>query len=175
MTTRGHTRFEGRVWRHVPAEAFALHVGFILRAHGRWNRPGRYGCLYTAATREGAIAEYRKALTKMGLTRSPMVRDLVSLDVSVEPVLDLTSVSIRRRLRVSIDTLRSDDSEALESCLSLADYARAEGYGAILTPSAALKSATNLAIYIDGRADRLQLDAGPDRETLPREILSLSR
>jgi len=161
-------KFVGRVWRHVPADAFALHVGFILRARGRWNRPGRYGCLYTSTTREGAIAEYQKTMLRAGLTRSPMERDLVSLDVTVEPVLDLTSTSVRRRLKVKLDTLRGDDSEDLEACLELADYARAEGYTAILTPSAASKDDTNLAIYVDGRADRMQLDQGPDRQRLPR-------
>jgi len=100
-------------------------------------------------------------MLRAGLTRSPMERDLVSLDVTVEPVLDLTSTSVRRRLKVlkvKLDTLRGDDAEELEACLELADYARAEGYTAILTPSAASKDDINLAIYVDGRADRMQLD-----------------
>lgn len=96
MLTAG-LRFEGLVWRYIPAWGHPLHVGFLLRAAGRWNRYDEYGCLYTALSREGAIAEYRKVLGEyVGLAASDdEKRDVVSIHVSVEPVLDLTEAATR--------------------------------------------------------------------------------
>ena len=78
------------MWRHVPKGAHPLHVGKIFKyAHGRWNRRGQYGCLYTALTADGATAEYEKLLAVNGYTGP---RDLVSIRVArLRPVLDLTS------------------------------------------------------------------------------------
>jgi RES domain-containing protein len=82
------------VWRHVPAGAEPLHFGWMQRARGRWNtqRP-RISCLYTAYEDDGALAEYDKLALEPGYARQP--RDLVSLQVDVEPVLDLTDAAIR--------------------------------------------------------------------------------
>ena len=121
--------FRGVVWRHVPRGAHPLHVGFILKASGRWNRQGRYGCLYTSLSREGALAEYRKYLIRAALPGSPHPRDLVSIEVRrVEPVLDLTVEEEQTRLGVSLDTLIGDEPEDLDVCLNLAEWARFRGY-----------------------------------------------
>ena len=59
-----------------------------------------------------------------------------------------------------------DSDDDLESCRIVAVLARLEGYDAILSPSAALRGAKNLNLYIDGRADHLRLMDGPDRVPL---------
>ena len=83
--------FDGYVWRIVPAGAFALHVGYILKSRGRWNREGVYGCLYTALSEDGALGEAAKYLRRAGIApRFSPPRDLVSLRVHVGRVLDLT-------------------------------------------------------------------------------------
>ncbi len=156
--------FRGLVWRHVPRGAHPLHVGFILKASGRWNRQGRYGCLYTALTREGAIAEYRKYLARAGLLASPRPRDLVSIEVRrVEPVLNLTEDHEQTRLSVTEEILTGDQPEDLQTCLALADWSRSEGYQGLLVPSSAAAGEVNLIIYIDGPAANLDFTDGPDR------------
>lgn len=158
--------FEGRVWRHIPVGAVPLHLGWILRAgRGRWNtqRP-RLPCLYTSLRPQGAIGEYQKHLAEYG---HPKRRDLVSLDVSVRPVLDLTSARIRQRLGVSLDTLTGDTSADLIRCRRIAREAvLRDEYCAILAPSASIRGDVNLMIYIEStRGIRSMMD-GPDRITI---------
>ncbi|MGI9181326.1 MAG: RES family NAD+ phosphorylase [Longimicrobiaceae bacterium] len=152
--------FSGRVWRHVPRGAHALHLGFILEATGRWNRQGEYGCLYTALTPAGALAEYRKHLVRNRLQKP---RDLVSIEVTVRPVLDLTELAIQARYAASLEKMTGDSDEELEQCRQLADAARGEGFRAILAPSAAQEGERVLVIYPEGRASDLRLREGPDR------------
>ena len=156
--------FRGLVSRHVPRGAHPLHVGFILKASGRWNRQGRYGCLYTALSQEGAVAEYHKYLTRAALPTSPSPRDLVSIQVKrIEPVLDLTDNEERTRVGVTRKTLTGDEPDDLEACLALADWARSQGYQGLLMPSAAAPGEANLIIYIDGPVANLDFTDGPDR------------
>lgn len=159
--------FSGLVWRHVPHGAHALHVGWILRAAGRWNRRGIYGCLYAARTPEGALAEYRKYVALARAAQRLDTRELVSVRVNrVGPVLDLTAPEARSEAGVDLQVLFSDESDDLETCRTIADWARSEGYQGLLVPSAALLGAANLVIYIDGPASSIDLDEGPDRRLI---------
>lgn len=173
--------FEGRVWRHVPAGAHPLNFEYLITAGGRWNRRWQYGCLYTAPTPEVTIAEYRKIVKRWGL-RSP--RDLVMLDVWIDPVFDLSTLLRRRETRLSarggeIDLrivqddprIAGDSEDDLEFCRTVADVARESGHYAILAPSAALPAGQALAIYPENRPDhiriqlaapRIELNYGPD-------------
>ncbi len=156
--------FEGRVWRYVPRGAHPLHIGFILLARGRWNRHDEYGCLYTSLSREGVFAEYAKELRRLGIEASAdQAKDLVTLNIAVARVLDLTAARGRERFGISLATLTGDEEDDLESCRLVADLARLAGYDAILSPSASLVGERNLNLYIDGRADHLRLMEGPDR------------
>jgi hypothetical protein len=95
--------------------------------------------------------------------------------VRVSRVLDLTTRAIRNKVAdtlgldgtLPINRLRGDDPADLSLCLAVADWARAEGYVAIISPSAAIRGGKNLNIYIDiaGPA-HLRLDAGTEREPL---------
>lgn len=154
--------FDGVVWRALPAGTMALHTGYILRAAGRWNRPGVYGCLYTALSREGAVAEWEKYFAGVpAADRAPF--DAVSLRVRVRPVLDLTDAAQQERYGLSPASLGGDGEAAWESCRRAADLARQQGYCAILSPSAALAGAANLNLYIDGMAANYALDHGDER------------
>jgi hypothetical protein len=84
----------------------------------------------------------------------------------VTPVLDLTDRAVRREWGVTLGALTGDSDGSLEACRSIADLARASGYRAILSPSAALRGAANLNVYLEGLAEELQLRAGKVREPL---------
>lgn len=151
----------------MPSGATALHVGFLLRADGRWNRRGEYGCLYTALSPAGAKAEFEKMLAYSGLTpdeASP--RDLVSIEAEIANVLDLTDSAVRAKLSIDRAMLIGDSAKSIEFCRSVADNARRQGYNAILSYSAAAPAQINLNIYIDGRAADIKLETGPDRVAL---------
>lgn len=151
------------MWRHVPRGAEPLHYGFLLKASGRWNRQGRYGCLYCALSASGALAEYRKAVER-GILERLSPRELVSIRVvRVSPVLDLTDANDRRKFRITMPKIRSDDAAGIEACRAVADRARAEGYHALMAPSAARGGGVNLVIFPDAPPSDLELENGPDR------------
>ena len=83
-------RYRGKVWRYVSAGAHPLNAGYILRAAGRWNRSGIYGCLYTSLTPDGARAEYHKCLRRAGVVGATNPREPVSIEVDIDPIFDLT-------------------------------------------------------------------------------------
>ncbi len=160
------TRFRGLVLRHVPVGAEPLHLGWILKAaRGRWNtRRPRMPCLYTALTPEGAIAELDKVAALYG---GPARRDLVSIQVAVEGVLDLRSRWTRRRLGIDEATLTSDRPEDLVACRALARREVLGGrHGAILAPSAALPGGVNLIVYVEHTGHLRELANGPHRVTI---------
>lgn len=156
-------RFQGEVWRHIPAGNFPLHVGYILKAEGRWNVPGEYGCIYTALTRQGAEAEYIKHLSRYG--SSPAMsspRDLITLIVNASPILDQTSKKTSL-VDPGSPFLTGSKLEDIEKCRELADLARDRGFQGILAPSASLPGEKNLIIYVDGIASNVDLKEGKIR------------
>ena len=162
-------KFKGEVWRHIPAGEHPLHTGYILRSSGRWNRAGVYGCLYTALSKEGAIAEYEKYLVRENANLTNVKpRELVAVKVDINPVLDLTSKK-SSLVPLSSPFLVGDDPGDLEKCRILADTAREQRYAAIIVPSAALAGEKNLVIYIDGVAGNIQLDDGGKRLPLSKK------
>lgn len=152
-------------------------MSHVARIHFTWDsscslEAGGIGTTNTdASTRRchatGAVAEYAKELRRLGLEASAdQAKDLVSLNVGVARVLDLSDVRERERFGVNLDTLTGDEEDDLESCRLVADLARLAGYDAILSPSAALTGERNLNLYIDGRADHLRLLEGRERVPL---------
>jgi len=156
-------RFKAKVWRHIPVGAYALHVGRILRADGRWNRPWDYGCLYTALSQKGARAEFEKIRVAFGAApEDPKHRELVSLIVDLDPVVDLTNINTSP-VPPDAAFLTGDLPKDIEQCRDLADALRAAGYVGIIAPSAADPGEKNLAIYIDGPASGIYLEDGGER------------
>jgi len=130
------------------------------RARGRWNtqRP-RVSCLYTAWTAEGALAEFVKlAVDRPAYAATP--RDLVSLQVDVEPVADLTDPAVMRGLGISAAQLVSTIYGPCHRAMLAAIRA---GYRGIRAPSASAAGEMNLMIYPERTDGRLLLSNGPDR------------
>ena len=156
--------FEGTVWRHIPQGAHPLHIGYILRASGRWNRAGLYGALYTSLSMDGALAELKKNCLISGIALGDLApRDLVSIKVKCKPVLNLTKAATRRKVDITLTHLRNDSADSIDRCRIIADWSRQQGFRCILTPSAALKEAQNLIIFFEGPAEHLELDEGSKR------------
>lgn len=84
----------------------------------------------------------------------------------VEPVLDLTTRSERRRLRIRLSDIRSDKADAIEHCRAVADVARATGQRAIVAPSAADTDGTVLVVYLEGPPPGLEMRVTGDRRSL---------
>lgn len=117
-------------------------------------------CLYTALDPRGAIAEFEKHYAEYA---APAERDLVSVDVRVSPVLDLTNATVRTLLAVDQQTLVGDIGRDLAACRTIAKRWVGNGGAAILAPSAALPGAVNLLIYLESTAGITSLNNGPDR------------
>ena len=81
-------------------------------------------------------------------------------------MLDLTDSRILQSKELTTEMITADTGDCLELCRSIADSARANGYTAILSPSAAVTGEKNLNIYFDGRAADMTLDVGSVREPL---------
>lgn len=150
------------VWRHVPAGAEPLHYTYMQRARGRWNlqRP-RIACLYTAYTQAGALAEYDKVVEGDPAYRHRR-RDLVSIWVDVDPVLDLLDTALQVRYRVFEDDLVALSYTACHGIVRRAVLQ--EGYRAIRARSATrLQGERTLMLYPERSGGRCSLSNGPDR------------
>ena len=125
-----------------------------------------YGCLYTSLSEEDAKAEYSKYLEKANINVDrAKPKDLVSINVDIDPVMDLTN---KKKSLISPGSpfLTGDESEDLENCRILADTIREQGFAGIIVPSAALEGEKNLIIFIDGPAGKIKLDESGTRKQL---------
>jgi RES domain-containing protein len=136
------------------------------RARGRWNtqRP-RISCPYTAYTEHGALAEYDKLAREPAYGHQP--RDLVSVVIDLEPVLDLTDLRVQARYRITAEQMCGDRPADLVACHRVVRQAiLMDTYRAIRAPSAAAEGEINLMIYPESQHGRLLLANGPARRPI---------
>ena len=127
----------------------------MARSFGSKSRVGQLSMM------AGAMAEFHKAAAAGEVEGE---HHLVSVHVKrLTPVADLTQPftafpDIDHRM------LTSDDPSALGYCRKLAHVARDAGYPGMLVPSAALKGAVNLVVYLDlDSPAEVDLEHGPHR------------
>ena len=156
-------RIRRLVWRHVPRGAQPLHAGWMQLARGRWNtqRP-RIACLYTSYSAAGALAEYAKLAREAGYATRP--RDLVSIQVDVEPVLDLTDPQVQARYAITDRLMRSTGYPPCHRVVR--EAVLRDGFRAIRAPSAAVEDVLNLMIHPESHDGRLRYADGPDRPAI---------
>ena len=131
--------FEAVVYRHISSQYDALDSSGSLKAGGRWNSRGEYEVLYTALKEETAKAELERLAERQGLTLDDLApRDLVSIEVSLSKVLDLTDKKILQQIGINDNEIVGND---ISLCLEISRLARGAGFEAILTPSATKKGA----------------------------------
>ena len=147
--------FAAVVHRHVSSQYDALDSSGSLMAGGRWNPQGEYGVLYTALIEETAVAELERLAERQGLTSDDLApRDLVSIEVSLSKILDLTDNKIMQQIGIRENEIVGNDPAL---CLEISRLARRAGFEAILAPSATKKGSI-LVVFPDrlGPASRLE-------------------
>ena len=140
--------FRGVVYRatHPDYEDLDRTIEFSKQYPGRFNPPGT-GAVYVALERATAVAELKRRAERLGRSmKSFAPRALLTLDVTLREVLDLTDASVRAEWDVTLDDLRTE-YEYLR-CHEVAHVARRDGYEAIRFPSATGEG-ENLAIFYD--------------------------
>jgi RES domain-containing protein len=115
LPSDGRAAFRGVVYRatHPDYEDLERTVEFSKRYPGRFNPPGS-GAVHVALERATAVAELKRRAEKVGRPLKPFApRALLTLDVALREVLDLTDVTVRAEWDVTLDDLRTEyDSPA---------------------------------------------------------------
>jgi RES domain-containing protein len=113
---------------------------------GRFHIRGRFGAVYIACDQDTALAELDHKASLVGLARADLLpRYLLTLELHVTRVLDLTNEATRRAWGLTEADLRDND---YTRCREVAEAARDDGYEAILYPSARGES-ENYAVFLD--------------------------
>ena len=131
--------------RHDPLSAEGARLN-----GGRYNRVGD-PTVYLADDPMLAVQEHLHRGSAFDVPRfNP--RLLVTIEVSLANVLDLTDARTRGLLGVTLDDLVGRGSEAsLEQTRAIGDQARAEGLEGVLAPSAWDPCHANLAVFPENR------------------------
>jgi RES domain-containing protein len=124
------------------------------RAGARWNPPNTFRTVYTSLDPHTAVDEAFAHFLHYGLPiAKALPRVLVSLEVRVRRVLDLTDARIRRFLTVSERRLLDDPWREMQIkgqeslTQALGRLAHEDGWEALLAPSTARKGGVNLILF----------------------------
>jgi RES domain-containing protein len=117
-------------------------------AGGRFNQAG-IGALYLAATPAVAVAEHLRLGSLYGVAAFPP-RMLVTIEIALTDVLDLTEADVRASRGIDLQDLitewRAADAPATQA---LGRSTRAVGVEGILFPSSIDPSVSNLVVFVE--------------------------
>lgn len=142
---------------------------------GRFNPRGEYGALYLSCDRGTAVAELRRRADRLAIELSALLpRSILTVDLRLGSVLDLTDPDVRAEWGLDEHTLAADD---FTPCQEVGRAARREGFEAIRYPSAT-GAGKNLVVFLDrlhpgSRAQVVDAqtfeasDADPEEPTFP--------
>ena len=125
---------------------------------GRWNAAGSFRAVYGSTTDVVAVAESRANAEYAGMPfpfRTP--RLLVTLELNLEKVIDLTQPGTLRSLGLVVDDFRREDwrkvqaqgGESLSQCFGRAVFE--SGANALLAPSARVPGGVNIVYLPENR------------------------
>lgn len=130
-------------------------VGSILEG-GRYNHLGDFEVLYLADTQQTTLFETKAVYNHSGkvVGRRQPPRAMLSVDLELQVVLDLTSPDLQKALGVTLADLRAPWQLAQEEgrpiiTQDIGAAARAANIEALLYPSAVIDDAVNIAIIVD--------------------------
>ncbi|MEX1257110.1 MAG: RES family NAD+ phosphorylase [Gemmatimonadota bacterium] len=149
MSSSGGEFFQVIAYRHSAphqAEVSDAVLEASRRVGGRMNPQGEFGALYLALEIETAVRELLRKAELAGIPVEDLVpRVVMTVEIRLSRLLDLTDAEVRTEWGLSEDDLASPDHEA---CHQVARAARRSGYEAILFPSAT-GTGTNLTVFLD--------------------------
>jgi RES domain-containing protein len=113
---------------------------------GRFPIAGDFGAIYLSLDPETALRELARRAHRLAIPISHLMpRDLVTVELRLANVLDLTDTNVQTEWGLNAATLASDD---LVACQEVAAAARRAGYEAVIYPSAT-GAGENLALFYD--------------------------
>lgn len=122
-------------------------AGTGARIHGgRWNPPNSFATLYLGLDVQTVAAEFARAARRQGLSPEQFLpRELCTIRVSLDALLDLRSEESRQAIELSDEQLRADDPARCRDVGEAAHYLGLEG---VLAPSAT-GAGTVLAVFLE--------------------------
>jgi len=138
------------VYRHYTPTYGPLSGEGARRQGGRWNPPDSVSVLYTASDTDTVDAEFGRqlALARVAPT-SVRPRQLATLRVRLQRILDLREPEALDALGVTMDDLMADDPSLTRA---IGEAAQHLGYEAIVAPSAAGGPGHVVALFMTNRA-----------------------
>ncbi len=131
-------KWEGKAYRYENPDrvdtSWDAHAGNV-NANHRYSKKGE-GAVYAGVTAETAKAEISNYGTLEG-------KILISKDIKLNKVLDLTNKKVLKSLNLTKEDITSDSYDITQR---LGTYARENGYDGILAPSARDKKGSNIII-----------------------------
>ena len=152
-------RYSGTVYRQIALGYQALS-GEGARAMGsRWNPPGSFPVLYTSPSVDVVMAEIIRKAKRAGFAPEDLMpRRLVTYEVELRRVLDLSAESNRELTGFSFEVVTDGD---VRICQAIGEAAHYIGLEAILAPSAAT-SGSALSIFLNKLLPESMVDVVQD-------------
>jgi RES domain-containing protein len=127
--------FTGTVYRQISLGYQALSGEGARSRGGRWNPPQSFPVLYTSPSVDVVLAEIARKARRAGFAPADLMpRRLITYEVGLQRVLDLSDAGNREASGFSLAVVTDDD---IRICQAIGEAAHYLGLEGILAPSAA--------------------------------------
>ena len=157
IAASGVTSVDG-IWQRHASARYPHTILAGRQGYGRWGTPTGFPVLYLGRPTESIIVEaYRHLIDPIddpAILHALQPRLLVTCQLDVTEILDLTSARTRLQVHLTLDDLQSDtaDRDAYARCQHVAQVAHQLGRHGILAPAATHLGET-LALFTDRLPD----------------------